>query len=543
MSLAAVLHAGATPSMTSYFSLVYLVFFLPACMLIYTLLPQKARRVFLLTASYLFYWLISGFLVLYLMLSTLSVHYFGLWLDRIASQRDSALADCEKAQRKKLRHTFLLRQRRVLAFAVVLHIGVLLALKYTPFFVTNLNSLLGLFHLTAIRVPHILLPIGISFFTLQAISYLCDVYRGTIQADDNLLRLSLFMGFFPQIVEGPICRYQQTAADLWQARPISYDALRLGLMRILFGMMKKLVIADRLNPLIKAVFSDYTAFSGGVIALAAIAYTVQLYMDFSGAMDAVVGTAQIFGVAMPENFERPFFSKTISEFWKRWHITLGTFFRDYIFYPVTMSGPMKKLTLSARKRLGNHFGPLLAGSIALFCVWFCNGLWHGAAWSYLFFGMYHFALILCGNLFSPAFIFINRKLHINSNNPIYQVLQMLRTCILVVVGELFFRAPGLREGLHMFRKMVTDFRLPKINEALLSQLGVDKHDLVIVLATVLIIFIISILRERGCDIRGRLIQKSPAIRWAVLYALILFIVIFGAYGHGYVPVDPIYANF
>ncbi|HRM72977.1 MAG TPA: MBOAT family O-acyltransferase, partial [Ruminococcus bromii] len=184
--------------------------------------------------------------------------------------------------------------------------------------------------------------------------------------------LALFMSFFPQIVEGPICRYGQTANQLWNVKQIEFENLKLGTVRILFGLMKKLVIADRLNPMIKQIFSHYDDYQGGIIALGAIAYTIQLYCDFSGTMDAVMGVAQIFGVTMPENFQRPFFSKSISEFWKRWHITLGTWFKDYIFYPVTMSKPMKNLTSSARKKLGNHFGPLLAGSIALFCVWFRN---------------------------------------------------------------------------------------------------------------------------------------------------------------------------
>lgn len=164
------------------------------------------------------------------------------------------------------------------------------------------------------------------------------------------------------------------------------------------------------------VFNNYTDFDGGVIALAAVCYTVQLYMDFSGSMDAVTGTAQILGVTMPENFRQPFFSKTISEFWKRWHITLGTWFKDYVFYPVVTLKPLEKLTSAARKRLGNHYGPLLASAVALFCVWFCNGLWHGAAWSYLFFGMYHFVLILGGNIIAPPVRAVNARLHIRAES-------------------------------------------------------------------------------------------------------------------------------
>ena len=471
MDLPSLLMAGSLDTLTSYFSVAFLVIFLPVSVVVYAVIPQKARKYFLLIASFAFFWLISGQLIAYLCLIIMGVHYFGLWLDRIQTQKSAALKAVPKEEKKALKKVYLHRSRRVLLFAAVLMIGGLLVIKYSPFFTTNVNSLLLLLNIPIqFDIPSYIMPIGISFFTLQAVSYLFDVYRGLIKADDNILRLALFMSFFPQIVEGPICRYGQTANQLWNVKQIEFENLKLGAVRILFGLMKKLVIADRLNPMIKQIFSHYDDYQGGIIALGAIAYTIQLYCDFSGTMDAVMGVAQIFGVTMPENFQRPFFSKSISEFWKRWHITLGTWFKDYIFYPVTMSKPMKNLTSSARKKLGNHFGPLLAGSIALFCVWFCNGLWHGSAWGYIFFGMYHFVLILSGNIIAPAVTAFNKKLHINSECFAYKVFQIVRTCILVVIGEMFFRAERLTTGLSMFGKKVTDFSFSSLNYELMKKL-------------------------------------------------------------------------
>lgn len=544
MQLSTLFLGGRYDTMTSYFSIAFLVIFLPVCLILYSLLPQKLRKYFLLAASYGFFWLVSGKLVIYLLLTTLSIHYFGLWLDRIHRTRNEAVKGVEKAERKEIKKRFLKQSRWVLAFAIVLHIGVLLTLKYSPFFTTNLNAVFTMLKLPLqLQVPSYLMPIGISFFTLQAVSYLIDVYRETIPADDNIFRLGLFMSFFPQIVEGPICRYDQTAQQLWEVKGIEYHNLSLGLQRVAFGLMKKLVIADRLNPLVKEVFANYADYEGGVIALASLCYTIQLYMDFSGTMDAVMGIGQIFGVSMPENFKRPFFSKTISEFWMRWHISLGAWFKDYIFYPVTMSKPMKKLTTAARKKLGNHFGPLLAGAVALFLVWLCNGLWHGAGWNYIFFGMYHFGFILLGNIVAPAVKWLHRKCHINPEWFGYRVFQIIRTGILVVIGEMFFRASTLQAGFAMLRQMVTNFRFATLNGDLLKQMGVDWKDMGIVLVTILIIFAISVWNEKGVIVREVLAKKPVVVRWAVLYALILFIVIFGAYGAGYIPVDPIYANF
>ena len=547
MSLSSLLLAGKYKSMTSYFSLAFLVGFLPISIVTYFFVPQKAKKYVLLVFSMAFFWLISGKLIAYLLLTVISVHWFGLWLERLKNESSAAAKTIpkeEKEERKKIKSKYRTKMRAVLCFAVLLHIGVLVMLKYSPFFVTNINSLLSLVHIPlTLDIPKYMIPVGLSFFSLQALSYIIDVYRGTVKADGNIFRLALFISFFPQIVEGPICRYSQTADALWSVKQIKYDDLAIGLQRFLYGFMKKLVIADRLNAAVKEIFDNYESFDGGIIFLGAVFYTVQLYADFSGSMDAVVGIGRIFGVKMPENFRQPFFSRTISEFWQRWHITLGTWFKDYIFYPVTMSKPMKKLTTAARKKLGNHFGPLLAGAVALFCVWLANGLWHGAAWSYIFFGMYHFALILGGSIISPAIKFINGKLHISPENPVYKAVQIIRSCLLVVIGEMFFRANGLKAGLAMFTRLITHAGFTPLTKDVLTALHIDMRDIIIVCVAAAIILAVGIFREKGIDVGEKLYSKNVVVRRAVLYSLIMFIVIFGAYGAGYVPVDPMYAEF
>ena len=544
MQFSSLLFAGGLDDMTSFSSMSYLVIFLPVCLVLYALMPARAKKYFLLIASFAFYWLVSGTLIIYLILSIFSVHYFGLWLDRINAEKKATLAGCEREQKKEIKAKFQRKGRLALFLAALAHIGTLLVLKYSPFFTFNINSLFSLIGISfRFEIPSFLQPIGISFFSLQAFSYIFDVYRGTIKADTNIWRLGLFMSFFPQIVEGPICRYDQTAQKLWNVSQIKFENLTSGLVRIAFGLMKKVVIADRLDPLIKAVFKAPESYAGGLIAFTVLMYTVQLYMDFSGAMDAVMGTAQIFGVEMPENFRRPFFSKTISEFWQRWHITLGTWFKDYIFYPVTMSKPMKKLTSSARKKLGNHFGPLLAGSIALFCVWLSNGLWHGAGWNYIFFGMYHFVLILCGSLIAPAVTAFNQKLHLNPESFVYRVFRILRTSLLVVIGEMFFRADTVKKGFFMLRKLLTDHTWQPVNTAVSKLVRVDNKDLIVILVAVIIVFIVGLLNEKGIIVRESLSKKNIFVRWIIIYALVMFIFVFGAYGPDYIPVDPMYAGF
>ena len=528
----------------TYFGVAYLLVFLPLTLLIYNIVPQKHRWKILLLASYVFFWSISGKLLIYLLVTTGLIYVCGRWLNKKQNQRDEELKNAQKDQKKIIKQKYVKKQRKILVFNALILLGMLIVLKYSKFLGTNINSLFELMNLP-IQMPilQFIMPIGISFYTLQAISYIIDVYKEKIKADKHIGRLALFISFFPQIMEGPICRYEETANSLFEGKRTTYKGLTFGIQRILFGLMKKTIIVDRVNPLILEIFNNYSNYDGGIIAIGMVLYTLQLYMDFSGIMDIVIGTAEIFGVKMPENFRQPFFSKTISEFWTRWHITLGAWFRDYIYYPVCLTDKCKKITSWGRKKIGNYYGPLLASSIALFCVWISNGLWHGSAWSYIFFGMYHFVLILLGRIIEPLVKKINTRLHINNKNFAYRCIQIIRTTILVFIGELFFRAAGLKVGLEMFGKMITNFSLEQIQNGTVLNLGIDIHDFIIMGVIVAVIFVISLFKEKGINIREAIAKKNIIIRWSLYYTLIIAIIVFGSYGLGIVALDPMYANF
>lgn len=529
--------------MTSYCSLLYLFIFLPAVTAAYSLAPRRLRRVVLLGASYAFFWELSGRLLIFLLLSTGAVYLAGLRLAALQRERDRLLKELAKPERKARRALFQRRKRRVLLATALFVLGLLAVLKYSHFAVTNLNILLEAGGRPALPVPCFALPIGISFYTLQAISYLTDVYRENIEADRNLGRLALFMGFFPQIMEGPICRYSQTAMALWEGRPVTWQNLTFGCQRIVFGCLKKMVIADRLNILIETVFAGYAQYDGGMIALAMLCYTCQLYMEFSGTMDIVIGCGEIFGVALPENFRQPFLSRSISKFWTRWHITLGTWFKDYVFYPLSVSKALGRLTIRARRRLGNQFGPMAAAAVALFAVWLGNGIWHGAGWNYIFFGIYHFCLIMLENITEPFVIRAAKKWGLNRESRPWRAWQILRTFLLVNIGELFFRAEGLGAGFAMLGRMVSGFTLAGFKDGTVYTLGMDGYDFLIAAVMLALVLGIHGLRERGVAVRERLAGWPLPLRWAAYGGLCMLVVVFGAYGEGYVPVDPIYASF
>lgn len=530
--------------MVNYCNTLYFLIFLPIVILIYNITPKKHRPKILLLASYIFFFSISGKLIIFLIFSSLSIHHFGLWLESIKSEKDEILKNVQKEDKKEIKITYKKKEKRIIILAILIHLGLLVFLKYTKFFGININNLLAQLKVNyQIPLPKLLIPIGISFYTLEAISYIIDVAREKIKPEKNLMSLALYLSFFPKTVEGPISRYEDLKESLNAGEKTTYKSLCFGAQRILYGLIKKVVVADRLNILVKSIFSMSEFSNGGIVALGTIAYTIQLYMDFSGTMDVVIGSAEIFNIRLKENFRQPFFSKSISEFWSRWHITLGTWFKDYIFYPVSLSKPMKKLTTILMRHLGNHFGPLIAGSVALFLVWLANGLWHGAAWTFVFFGMYHFFFIIIANITEPLVNKFYCVTHINRENVIVKTIRIIKTTIIVLIGELFFRADRFKTALAMFNALITKFDFRVIMSKDIFNFGIDKLDFIIVIITLVFVFVISILKEKNINIRKTLSTWQKPLRWLIFYILIFYLIIFGAYGMNYTPVDPMYANF
>lgn len=527
-----------------YCDVTYLLVFLPIVMFVYQIVGQKRRPFVLLLASFVFFYLLSGKLLVYLILTIFSIHHFGLWIYDNKRREADELAGTEKELKKEVKAKYLKQRKKILAFGILIELGFLVALKYLSFLCLNVNHLFSLFKIPlVIKQYRFAAPIGISFYTMMAISYLVDVYNSKIEPDRNIFKLALYMSFFPQVMEGPIARYNETAESLYAGEKIKYHDMCFGIQRILYGLVKKIVIADRLNIIVKTIFEGYTEFNGGILLLGVVLYTIQLYMDFSGVMDVVIGSGEIFGVKMPENFRQPFFAKNISDFWARWHITLGTWFKDYIFYPISLSKFSKKTTKALKPKLGSHFGPLVAGSVALFAVWLSNGIWHGAGYNYIFFGMYHFFFILMGSLFAPLFVKFYEVTKINRDSLAVRILAAIRTTILVIFGELFFRAPTLTAGFVIFKKIFTEFSLSSFFDKSFLRLGINGYDFVIVIVTLFILFIFSLLKENNINIREKVAEKPIYVRWTLYYVLIFYVLIFGAYGNGYIPVDPMYANF
>lgn len=527
----------------AYHTSIYLFLFLPAVLLVYQLIPKKGRPFVLLGFSYLFFFIISQQLILYILSTTVWIYGVGNWLDRVKQQGKQKLEATEDTQKSALKCALKNRSKFIVVIGITALLLVLGYLKYYNFLGQALYQLVNPADAAGFQLKKMAVPIGISFYTLSAIGYLLDVYWGKVHAEKNLGKLALFLSFFPVVMEGPICRYQDTSDQLMKGEPLCSENLLHGILRIFWGLFKKMIIADRLYVIVYRLFHNYLEYHGVMIVVAAMSYTIQLYMEFSGCMDIVIGSGQLFGVRLPENFRQPFMSRNAAEFWRRWHISLGVWFKSYVFYPVSVSRPVKKWNNFARKKIGKQVAKVGVSAMALFPVWFFNGLWHGARWSYLFYGMYYFTLLLLAVAVEPLRKKILTVCKINENAPYWIVVQLVKTWMIIFTGELFFRADGFRIGVSMFGSMFHDFHLQSLWDGTLLHIGLEVADYVAIGIGLIIVLIVGLLKEKHDSVIALIQKMSLPARWAIYYSLILSVVIFGAYGTGYQAVDLIYAGF
>lgn len=482
--------------------------FFAAVLLLYYLIPKKAQWGFLLLVSCVFF-LFSvraadgGWYVVLCPLASVAAVYVA-----------ARLIDRTKEQKKK---------KAALICAVLFCIGLLCALKF--------------FHLGLIA------PMGISFYTLTLLGYLFDVYYeiGTVQ--NNYGKLLLFGCYFPTLVSGPIMKYKEMEGQLYQGRRFDYRRVTFGMQRMLWGFFKKLVISERMALVANEVFDNYGKYAGFEIWVGAVAFTFQLYTDFGGCMDIVLGISECFGIKLPENFNAPFLARNISEYWRRWHISLGNWLREYLFYPLLRTRFFMELPKKLKARLGKKGAKQATTFSAMFLLWFAIGYWHGGTWNYIIgSGLLHWFYIVSGELMEPVFARWRAFLHIEKEQRWFVWFARLRTFFLVTLGLVFFRNAEVLDAVRMIGRGFLAFN-PQIffNGALFS-LGLDWIEAVIAVVSLAILGWVSWLQQTE-PVRERLEKRGILLRWAVLYALLFYVILLGQYGPGYSASEFIYQNF
>ena len=439
------------------------------------------------------------------------------------------------------------KNKIILSVTLIFIVGILLYLKEVNFF-------LGLARLTgnalgqkwSISNLQLMEPLGISYYTLNLVSYVLDVYWGVSDAQRNFPKFMLFAGYFPAMVSGPIIRYREMEESLYSGHKISYQNICFGAQRIIWGLFKKLVVSERLAVLVNTVYGDYSTYAGLYIFIAAICFVFQLYTDFSGCIDIVLGVSELFGIVLPENFQTPFFSKNASEIWRRWHITLGAWLKDYVLYPILKTSLWQKIGQAIKSRFGKKAAKKIPVWLGLFCSWFLIGMWHGGSWNYIFgSGLLWWILIVSGEACEPLFQWIIQKLKINTECFSWKLFQSVRTFMCFTFGLSFFRSyGGFMEGIQLWKSAFSIFNPWILFDGSLYELGLDEKNFRVLLISLAVLGIGGIMREHlKRPIREWLSEQNIVFRWGMLLLLIFSIAVFGMYGSGYNAQAFIYEQF
>ncbi len=467
------------------------ILFLTAVAVVYFLLPARARRGFLLAASYAFYAMLQPTFCVLLAASTLIS-----WLCALGFERH-----------------WLGRDRLWIYLGVLYLFGVLFLYKYLDFFCNTALSLLGR---TADFHSGWLLPVGISFYTFSAASYLFDVRSGKLAAEKNLTDYALFVAFFPSVLSGPINRAPRLLPQIKDPKALSYPDVKKGLLRFTTGAVKKLVLADTLGIFVNAVYADLQARSGGVLALAAVAYSLQIYFDFSGYTDMAVGSARILGYELPENFRAPYLVCRVKDFWKNWHISLTSWFRDYIYFP-----------------LGGSRVPKWRAYLNVMVVFAVSGLWHGADGSFIIWGFLNGLYQVIGRITEP--------LRIKKKSPFLSVVRCGITFILITVAWVFFRADSTADALYIIRSILLIPVRGAGDLALHEFIGMRQLALAALCTAVFTLDDLHVVRNGESALAG--LEDKSLSYWLTLVFAAVFIAVFGVYGKGFNAQSFVYFNF
>lgn len=494
---------------------------------------KKYQWVLLLAASYIFYTLAGNHNLIYIIITTIVTYIGAILLDRKNTIQEEYVKAHKgilpKQEIKDYKEKIKKEKHKITFFCVFINLGMLIVIKYGSFLMGNVGRIFGKENLSDISFLQIAVPLGISYYTLISIGYLLDVSKGKCKSEKNLFKTALFVSYFPQITQGPFSRFTEMAPRLFTSHKFSYENLSYGCQRILWGFFKKMVIADRMKPMVDAIFENYQECSGFSLLLGCMYFSIQLYADFSGYMDIVCGCSNILGIELAENFKRPFFSKSLAEYWRRWHITLCSWFRDYLFYPLSISKAAVKFGRIGKKILPPSIAKLVPSIFALSIIWLSTGLWHDASWRYVFWGIYNGVIIIASMCLEPWFIKIEKKLNIKAENKLFQGFQMIRTFLIISLLKVFPIANSTKGSLVILYKIFFEFQMELSRAACFPTFKTEDFFCV---GIGLLIFIYVSFKQEKAPMHESINRCPFVVRWAIYLVLLLMILTFGVFDTG-----------
>lgn len=493
--------------------------------IIYYLLPKKVQWMELLAISLIFYYLAATpYTIVYLVISAITAYFATLimtWQRRIKPNKQTIA-------------------NAALIISISVNLILWFVFKGKGLWAPVAERLISHFYIGKIDTlinTEFIAALGMGYYTLQIIGYIIDCYWENIEVQENPFKLFLFTSYFPQLTTGPISRYGDLES-IYLGHKFKYKNIAFGAQRILWGFVKKIVLAERIGVLISAILAAPESYIGFYSWIVILLYPIQMYADFSGCMDIVLGASELFGVQLAENFNNPFFARTSQEFWQRWHITLGIWAKDYVLFPILKSKPMIRFGRFTKKHFGKCTGKFLVNFVGMFFLWMVMGIWHGG-WRYIVgVSLWYWIILMSGELLSPYFKKITERLKMKTESFSWHLFQSIRTYVIYAIGATFFHV-GFFSGLSLLKDALKVFIVKNcanpwifFNESILD-LGVTYGDLNIIFITVILLLIVGILREKYGYARLWIARQSFVFRWLIWILLFVFVIIWGKYGPGY----------
>lgn len=517
--------------------------FITILLLLYYVIPQRFQWMLLLAFSAFFYYAADPTYLLYIGTTIVTVWFAAC---KMSEHPDKVPAHLELSREEK--KAYKKEQKKIrgrwMWCCLLLNVGILVAAKYLDFIIDNIFAVLSITGVERTQGNAFLslaLPLGISFYTFQALSYLIDVYRGTIKAEKNLFKVALFISFFPQLIQGPISRFGDLSKTLYSGHSFNGKNVSYGLQRVLWGYFKKMVVADRILTAVTTIIGDLDEYHGAYAFVGMVFYTLQLYADFTGGIDITIGIAESLGIVVQENFNLPYFSRSLKEYWRRWHMSMCNWFRDYIFYPISSGKAIRNLSKFSRKHFGDYVGKRLPVHACSFVVWFTTGIWHGASWNFIVWGLANWAVLMVSQELEPVYQKFHNRFHLEDKF-FYKLFQVARTFLLVCCLNMFDCYVSVGDTLSALGSMFVADNWNILWNGELLNLGLTMLDYGILVMGVLVMTGVSLLQRKG-KVRDKIAAKPYAARFAIWFGLFLMVLLMGAYGVGYDSSQFIYNRF
>lgn len=485
----------------------------------------KNKQWLVLLITSLVWYVSHGFSKLfYIVATSIVVFVAATLLETIARTEKEKTATLDISAKKQIKKVIKRRRRWVLICTLLITFGILGYVKYFNLLLQSISNITN----GDFRPVSILFPLGISFFTFQSVSYLLDVYNKNISPEKNYFKFLLFVSWFPQLLQGPINRFETLSKDLFSHHRFEYNAFRKSGILLLLGMVKKYALADMLVDCVNLMLQNIDETTPGFVHLVSMfTYTIWQYADFSGGIDMVLGISGLFGVKMMPNFRQPFFATSLADFWRRWHISLGAWMRDYVFYPLAISKPIRRMSKFTTDHINNHLGKVLPAVIGNIVVFLLVGLWHGATLNFILWGLYNGLIIAISEIITPAYLKMKTKLHIRVDSKFAYIRSVLFTFFLVLIGNGIECRENINLSLNGILRIFTNFKLSS-SISILNEFFSESFTLTST-AIALIAFIVvlwsDINRENGINLEQHIIDRKIIFRWS-LYIFLIMLVLF-----------------